>query len=120
MRVFFFTISCFLSSCSGADCNRLTPFFNSYSEAKGQILNSHFTYKDKIYTSKSSWIKGAKYFSCNKQTGFFFLETDEKDYIHQNLPIGVWIGFKNATSFGQYYNEKIRHNYQLQLTPNKR
>jgi hypothetical protein len=117
----FITLSLllFLCSCRGTDCYKLSQTFSSYSEAEQQIQNAHFSLKDEVNTDKSSWIRGAKYFSCDNQTGFFFLQTDQEDYIYQNLPIAIWTGFKNASSFGHYYNENIKHRYQLKLIREK-
>jgi hypothetical protein len=119
MKLFSILLIVFLSSCGGTDCGKLPTSFNSFDEAVRQIENAHFNLKDDVNTSKSSWIRGAKYFSCDNQTGFFILETDKQDYLYQDLPLEIWTGFKNATSFGQYYNANIKHRYQFQLTKNK-
>lgn len=119
MRTLLFFITLLLCSCSGTDCNKLPATFSSFSEADKQIENSQFAFKDEVNTDKSSWIRGAKYFSCDNQTGFFIMTTDKQDYLYQNLPIDIWTGFKNASSFGQYYNSNIKHRYQLQLTKDK-
>jgi len=114
--IFFIVL---LSSCSSNDCEKLPTAFTSFDEAVKQIENAHFNFKDNINTSKSSWIREAKYFSCDNKTGFFILKTDKEDYVYQNLPIEIWTGFKNATSFGSYYNRNIKHKYKLQLTSDK-
>jgi hypothetical protein len=121
MNLYSILLILVLSSCKGggSDCQKLPLSFNSFDEAERQIKNSHFNLKNELNTKKSSWIRGAKYFSCDKQTGFFILETDKQDYLYQNLPLEVWTGFKNASSFGQYYNANIKNRYQYQLTKNK-
>jgi len=118
-KLFILLLVVALSSCGGSNCDKLPTYFNSYSEAEKQIQNSHFNLKEEVNTNKISWIRGAKYFSCDNKTGFFFLQTDREDYIYQNLPIEIWNGFKNASSFGSYYNANIKHRYQLQLTKSK-
>lgn len=98
------------------DCSELPNIFNSSNEAISLIENTEFEFTDEVNTSKSSWIRGAKYFSCDGQFGFFILTTDKKDYLYQDLPVGVWNGFKNSKSFGNFYNKKIKHRYPLKLT----
>jgi len=100
----------------GVDCNHLPTTFSSYSEAARHVENAHFAFKDEVNTSKSSWIRGAKYFSCDAQFGFFMLTTNKQDYLYQDLPIDIWEGFKNASSFGHYYNSTIKSRYLLQVT----
>ena len=109
----------FLTSCSQTNCDKLPTSFISFAEAVKQIQNAHFNFKDEVNTSKSSWIEGAKYFSCDNKTGYFILITDKHDYLYQNLPIGIWTAFKNASSFGHYYVVNIKHRYQLQLLSEK-
>lgn len=53
--------------------------------------------------------------SCDGNTGYLELDTDDENYIHQDVPIEVWDDFKNAESLGGYYNQYIKHRYQLQL-----
>src|SRR5688572_23118953 len=89
-------------SCSDQDCDKLPTFFPTYAEAKLQISKTRFAFFDTINTAESSWIRGAHYFSCDKKVGFMIFKTDTKEYIHQNLPIEIWNGFKLAGSFGAY------------------
>lgn len=105
-----------LQSCNKIECNELQNTFTTFTEAESKIRNTQFLFEDQINTSKSSWIRGANYFSCDKNLGYFILETEKKDYIYTNLPISVWYGFKNANSFGSYYNDSIKHKFQLYLT----
>lgn len=118
MRITFILFCFLLFSCNEKDCDKLPSSFGSYNEAIRTIRNSYFKFEDRVSTSKSSWIRGAEYYSCNYQTGFFIIETDKKYYIHQDMPIEIWNGFKEASSFGQYYNVKIKHRYQFHLDQN--
>lgn len=117
MRIFIkiFTSIFIIYSCTEIDCSKLPTSFTTYQEAIKQIRNTSFKFEDNINTSKSSWIRGAEFFSCDNETGFFILRTDSKDYIYEGLPVGVWSEFKQAESFGEYYNRKIKHNYQMQF-----
>ncbi|HZH68647.1 MAG TPA: KTSC domain-containing protein [Chitinophagales bacterium] len=46
---------------------------------------------------------------------YFVLSTEKKTYTHKDMPIELWLEFKKATSFGQFYNSKIKGKYQLTL-----
>ena len=102
-------------SCSGQPCEKLQQKFSTYSEALSKIERANFSFSDNVNTSKSSWIKNARFYSCNNLDGYFILETSKKNYIFQGLPIEVWEDFKNAESFGSYYNTFIRGRYKLIL-----
>ena len=103
-----------LSSCTG-DCTKLPEEFSSYQNAIKEIKSTSFEIEESIQTSKSSWIRNAAYYSCDEKVGFMLLKTDSKEYLYQNVPLKTWVGFKNASSFGTYYNKNIKHNYSLKL-----
>jgi len=105
----FSQISC------GQECKTLPKTFDSYQQATKLVKSSKFKIKETLDTSKSSWIRGATYFSCDGETGFLIFLTDDREYIHQNVPIDIWNGFKNASSFGSYYNRYIKGKYQLAI-----
>jgi len=104
-------------SCSQLNCNDLPQSYRSYEEAVSTIRNAKFNLHEKIKTSKSSWIRGAEYYSCDNKTGYFILilKTDSKEYIHNDMPVNVWESFKNAESFGKFYNTNIKHKYYFKL-----
>lgn len=97
------------------NCDDLETNFSTYDEAKVAIENTKFRIEETIDTSESSWIRGASYYSCDGNTGFFVLITDSQDYLYMDMPINVWNGFKNAESFGSYYNQNIKNKYAFQL-----
>jgi hypothetical protein len=99
----------------GQDCNNLPTTFASYDQAVSLVKASTFKTKESVDTSKSSWIRGVTFYSCDGVKGFLILKTDSREYIHQNVPIEVWRGLKNADSFGNYYNNYIRGKYILML-----
>lgn len=116
MRILFL-LSAFV--CFGyitPDCSSLPRQFNSYAEAISKVKQTKFKIAENLNTSKSSWIVGAKYYSCDGLTGYMILRTSEREYIHQGLPIGMWTEFKTADSFGKYYNTNIKGHYRLRLT----
>jgi hypothetical protein len=117
MRNFiFFLLFCIsLTAFGQTDCNKLQANFSSYREAVSKIRSAKFNLTDNVNTARSSWVRGASFYSCDKKFGYFIIETDERNYIYKNLPISLWIGFKNANSFGSYYNRNIKNRYKLYL-----
>ena len=96
-------------------CENLKTTFESYPEAKSIVTKTNFNISEELDTSKSSWLRSASYFSCDKQTGYLIIYTDKKSYIHANVPLRTWQSFKNAESFGSFYSKNIRGNYKLKL-----
>jgi hypothetical protein len=111
--LFFLQLSLFV--CYSQDCRSLPSKFNSYEQAKSKVKHTHFKYSDRINTTKSSWIRGASYYSCDGLSGYLIIQTNRNDYIHQGVPIKIWSEFKNAASFGSFYNSQIKNRYKLQL-----
>jgi hypothetical protein len=95
------------------DCNALPINFTSYTDAVFKIKNAKFNFTENINTSRSSWVRGASYYSCDGKVGYLIIKTDRQNYIHKNLPITLWNGFKNANSFGSFYDRNIRNRYSL-------
>ncbi|MCX6198463.1 MAG: KTSC domain-containing protein [Bacteroidetes bacterium] len=129
MRNFCLFIILFIASCNSnspkntadeskgetENCNSLPATFTSYNAAVTAVESADFSFTDKANTSKSSWIRAARYYSCNNIDGFFFIETDRGNYLHQGVPVTVWESFKQADSFGSFYNANIKHQYRLLL-----
>lgn len=109
-----FTLIIFIS-CQSNDCEELPSSFHSYEEGMSKVMGSSFTMTDKVITSKSSWIRGARYYSCDSNTGFLVFMTNSSNYIHQAVPLSIWEGFKNASSFGSFYNQNLKGKFQLKL-----
>lgn len=100
----------------GQDCNRLPTSFANYDQALAQVKSASFKIKESVNTSKSSWIRSVMYYSCDSRKGFLIIKTDDREYIHQDVPIEIWNGFKNATSFGSYYDSYIKRRYKVILS----
>jgi len=115
LKPFFFSSLLFLGACSGTDCDQLPKKYSSYTEAVKTIKSAHFKMEESINTSKSSWVRGAEYYSCDGATGFFILKTDKQDYLYSGVPSETWQGFKTAESFGSYYDHNIKHKYFFNL-----
>lgn len=112
----FFLCCLFFSSCSQKiNCEQLANQFLTYQEAGRKIKSASFKISEKANTTKSSWINSASYYSCDGNTGYFIFVAKEKEYIHFGVPYSVWQGFKNAESYGRFYNKKIKYQYKLLL-----
>ena len=103
------------SESAGNGCANLPASFSSYSEAMDQIRSASFRIAEEQNTDESSWVRGAEFYSCDGATGFFILRTDDQEYVHVDVPVAVWQGFKEASSFGTYYNTYIKRRYRLVL-----
>lgn len=112
-KLIFITVLFFVVSCKAQDCETLPDTFINYDKALTQITRSSFNFSENADTSSSSWIKDANYYSCDGAKGFLILKTKSKSYIHKNVPKTVWTAFKDASSFGAFYNSRIKKKYQL-------
>ena len=103
------------NSCDSASCTDLPTNFTSYQKAVSEIKSANFTIEDNLDTSRSSIIRNAFFYSCNSKTGFLLVKIKSTEYIYQNVPISVWENFKEAGSFGRFYNNNIKGNYTLKI-----
>ncbi len=99
----------------GNKCEDLPRQFYNYEVAFEKISKADFKINESANTSKSSWIRGASYLSCDGKTGFLIFKTDSKNYIHQGVPLGLWQDFQSATSFGKFWNTNLKGKYQLKI-----
>ncbi len=110
------TILLFSITSFAQDCKDLPEYFNSYSEALNEVKSARFDYsasEDASYNS--SWIKSISFYSCDLESGYLIVETNSKEYIYGDVPIYIWYDFKEAESYGTYFNDEIDGYYQLQL-----
>ncbi|QXP69372.1 KTSC domain-containing protein [Polaribacter sp. R2A056_3_33] len=112
-KLLLITFLLFMLSCKGQDCETLPLTYTSYSEAVKKISSATFNFTDSVNTSSSSWIRNANFYSCNGRHGYLILKTAKKNYIFKNVPKQVWYNFKEASSFGEFYNKNIRGRYKL-------
>jgi hypothetical protein len=113
--ILFIFIQQVYSIAFGQDCKTIPAHFDSYGDAISFVKTASFKFTDDVNTSKSSWIRSASYYSCDGKTGYFIFSTDKQEYIHAGVPIEIWRGFKNADSFGSYYDHNIRKKYRFNL-----
>lgn len=112
---FLLLIGCVKENPTNSECLKITASAKSHSEATKAVESAEFRFVDSVDTSESSWIRSAKYYSCDGEVGYFIYATDKKKYIHQNVPVEVWNSFKGAKSFGKFYHKKIKNKYKLTL-----
>jgi len=102
-------------SCNSQSCNELPTQFSSYQQAVSEVKSIDFTFEDSVDVSRSSLIKSTTFYSCDSKTGFLLVKIRSTEYIYQNVPISVWENFKEADSFGSFYNRNIKGRYQLKI-----
>jgi hypothetical protein len=105
----------FLISCHGQNCETVPSSFKSPEKALAIVGKASFSFHESINTSKSSWISGLSFYSCNNITGFLIMETESNKYIHQEVPVSLWQKLKNSPSFGTFYNYNIKGKYKVRL-----
>lgn len=104
-----------LVSCKESNCTEISSKFTSYDEAIELVKSTDFSVEEKVNTD-SSWIDSIEYYSCDEASGYLIVNTKKGgSYIHENVPIHVWNEFKNADSFGRFYNQNIKGNYYLDI-----
>lgn len=100
-------------SCNSQSCKDLPEQFNSYNHANKEIKSTNFKIEESLDTSRSSFIEGASYYSCDGNTGFLLIEIRNTEYIYQNVPLSVWKNFKSAESLGRFYGRNIKGSYRM-------
>ena len=95
------------------DCDEVPELFPDFDSATNLIRNLSWKYSDDVVFNNSSWIKSAEFYSCDKETGYFIMCTENKCYIHDYVELNVWEDFKNSSDPGYYYNHFMRGNYQM-------
>ena len=105
----------FLNGCQ--DCKNVPISYQNYNSARRNInYATGWQVNEYNPTSESSWMRGARYLSCDGKTGYFVYKTNRgKEYIHQGVPISVWTEFDSASSKGAFYNRNIKGKYRLIL-----
>lgn len=63
---------------------------------------------DSLDTSKSSWIENAWYDTKNE---YMIINLSGTNYHYCGLPSHIWLSFKEADSFGSYFNSNIKEKY---------
>ena len=96
-------------------CDNLSSRFSSYEQAVNAVKRSSFRFQDYRNMNNSGFIDYGKYYSCDNYKGFLILSLNHREYIYRSVPIQIWQNFKNANSFGNFYNYYIRKNANYRL-----
>jgi len=96
-------------------CADLPIHFASYKQAIDTIENFSFQMSDGANTYNNHWIKSAHFYSCSGDLGILILKTDTSEYIHANVPIVLWLQFKDTDSSDSFYNANIKNKYIFKL-----
>jgi hypothetical protein len=107
-KLIYLLLVVLLSDCYGQNCKTLSNSFQSPAKAVSIVDKAKFNFKESIDTSKSSWISGLSFYSCDKKTWFLIMETKSQKYIHQEVRVSLWEKLKKSPSFGTFYNDNIR------------
>lgn len=114
-KKFIILITAFFIMSCGGNCDSLDKSFTSYDNAIELVRATNFNIEDKVNTD-SSWIDSIEYYSCDEVVGYLIVNTKRgNSFIHKNVPIQLWNQFKNADSFGRFYNQRIKGSYYLSL-----
>lgn len=92
--------------------------FRSYQEAQYIVQSADLRIKEEAETvgkSTNNWIREAKYFANDKNSGYLIINMKGKDYIFDELPYSVWEEFKNADDLGKAFHQMIKGKYNLKL-----
>lgn len=103
------------AECQSLNCHNLPKTYSSYDVAINIVKSAKFKFSESVNTTKSSWISGATYLSCDGLFGYLIIIIGIKEYIHADVPLLIWNEFKNADSFGSYYNKNLRGRYRFNL-----
>lgn len=96
-------------------CESLPSSYGSYEDAKNQISSATYPVQESANMAGSSWIRYARFYSCDGQQGFLIIGTDNQTYIHANVSVRVWEEFANASSKGSYYSRNVKGRYSFNL-----
>ncbi len=75
------------------------------------IAHPRFEY---LNTARSSWIRGAWY---DEKNGYMIINLNGVYYHYCSMPRSVWNSFKSASSFGTFYNQRIKGMYDCRIHP---
>ena len=95
------------------NCAEISTNWKSEKEAISTIENTPFTVSESIRPDESSWMTSAHFYSCDDEHGYLIIKSSKKTFIHQSVPMNVWIALRDARSKGGYYNFYIKNKFKL-------
>ena len=107
----FYLFTYAFTSCSGVcDCEKISNS-TTYDEAVSKAKDCGAS--DNKVTFGSSWIREISFYKCDATNGFLIIKTDKDQYIHSGVPKTVWLDFKNADSYGEFYNRNLKGRFRF-------
>lgn len=71
---------------------------------------------DTLDVSRSSWIKSATFQTeVGSDVGQLVVQIGDKKTTYIDVPVKVWMSFKNAESPGSFYNDHIKQQYEREV-----
>lgn len=67
---------------------------------------------DKLINKESTFVDGAWYDVANE---YMIINLNGTYYHYCGLPTSIWAQFNNASSYGSYYNQNIKGNYDCRI-----
>jgi phosphatidylserine/phosphatidylglycerophosphate/cardiolipin synthase-like enzyme len=69
--------------------------------------------RDVADTSRSSWIEHAEFVKATgANAGRLLVRIQGEELAYAEVPVSVWMEFKNADSMGEFYGEQIKNRYE--------
>ena len=105
------------SNIQNRSCNELPDSYRDRSEAENAILSAE-GWKIREYdpTTNSSWMKGARYLSCDGELGYLFFHRDfGSTTIHEGVEARVWRQFTATDNKDKFYSRNFRGRYEFRV-----
>jgi hypothetical protein len=92
-----------------------TPAFVSYSQAIDYVTHNPRFSCDEVDTSRSPFIRRARFCTDHSDHGYAILDATKAEYVYEGVPNAIWQQFRDAGSFGRFYDQNIRGLSPLRL-----
>lgn len=115
-RLPFFVALIFIGLFLNAQKSAVSTFFeqwNSETANASSYEKTHFRSNESITPEIGSWMNSAHFYFFDDQSGHLIIKTNDKSFVHKNVPVAVWNSMKVAKSVGKYYNIYVKHKYKM-------
>ncbi|NOT52570.1 MAG: hypothetical protein HOP10_14995 [Chitinophagaceae bacterium] len=112
LKIFLVFIVTASIRCKQFNCDKIPDSFSSYQEAINRIRSSSFKMIDSILVPEGNVMKSAAYYSCDKQSGYFFYRRKGgSEYFLSQVPIKLWQSFKKSDFKDDFFDNSIKDKY---------
>lgn len=101
------------SNAQEENCSGQSENWKSEKKVLAGIENINFNTNETLQPDGKSWMISANFYSCDDQYGYLVVKSDNKTFVHHNVPISVWRSLKEAKSIGGFYNFYIKDYYKF-------